>query len=84
MMGWYGGGAWGWGSWVVMTLMMVAFWGLVIWGLVAIFRGGRDDERTAAGGGRDPLEILDERFARGDIDTEEYRARQEVLRTAAH
>lgn len=85
MMGWYGEGAWGWAGWLVMTLMMVAFWGLVVWGLVAIFRGtSRGDDRSAAGRTRDPLEILDERFARGEIDAEEYRARQDVLRTAVH
>ena len=86
MMGWYGDGAWGWAGWLVMTLMMVAFWGLVVWGLVAIFRGtSRSDDRNTGGGRtRDPWEILDERFARGEIDVEEYRARQDVLRTAVH
>jgi putative membrane protein len=86
MMGWYGDGGWGWAGWLVMTLMMVAFWGLVVWGLVAIFRGTTrsDDRNTDGGRTRDPLEILDERFARGEIDAEEYRARQDVLRTAVH
>lgn len=84
MMGWYGSGAWGWGGWLVMTLTMVAFWGLVIWGLVAIFRGTRSDDRTTGGRTSDPMEILDERFARGEIDAEEYRVRQDVLRTAVH
>lgn len=85
MMGWYGDGAWGWGGWLVMTLMMVAFWGLVVWALVAIFRGtSGSDDRITEGRTRDPLEILDERFARGEIDAEEYRARQDVLRTAVH
>lgn len=85
MMGWYGDGAWGWAGWLVMTLMMVAFWGLVVWGLVAIFRGTTpSDDRNAEGRMRDPLDILDERFARGEIDAEEYHARQDVLRTAVH
>ena len=84
MMGWYGDGAWGWGGWLVMTLVMVAFWGLVIWGLVAIFRSTSTSDRNARDRARDPLEILDERFARGEIDVEEYRARQDVIRTAGH
>lgn len=85
MMGWYGNGAWGWGGWLVMTLTMVAFWGLVVWGLVAIFRGtARSDDRNVDGRTRDPKEILDERFARGEIDAEEYRARRDVLRTSVH
>lgn len=86
MMGWYGDGAWGWGGWLVMSLMMVAFWGLVIWGLVAIFRGSSQDGDKGPGtpSRRDPMEILDERFARGEIDVEEYRTRQDVLRSVTH
>lgn len=79
MMGWYGGGSWGWVGWLVMALAMVAFWGLVVWGLVAIFRGNRDANAATGTSGRDPLEILDERFARGEIDVDEYHARQETL-----
>lgn len=84
MMGWYGDGNWGWAGWLVMTLMMVAFWGLVVWGLVAIFRGttGSEGDRSTEGGRRDPLKILDERFARGEIDADEYRSRKDVLRSA--
>jgi uncharacterized membrane protein len=29
---------------------------------------------------RDPKEILEERFARGEIDVDEYRARMDILR----
>lgn len=84
MMGWYGSGAWGWGGWLVMTLMMVAFWGLVIWALVVIFRGTRDTGSATGASRRDPMEILDERFARGEIDTEEYHARRDALRATPH
>ncbi len=82
MTGWYHDGV-GWGGWLVMTLVMVAFWGLVAWGVVAIFRGGRDSGTTIGAGRHDAMEILDERFARGEIDAEEYHARQDVLRAAA-
>lgn len=85
-MGWYGMG-WGWVGWFMMTLVMVAFWGLVIFAVVAIFRGtgttnhtGKDTGQTGRVTRRDPMEILDERFARGEIDVDEYHARQEVLR----
>jgi putative membrane protein len=86
MMGWYGDGAWGWGGWLVMTLTMVAFWGLVVWALVAIFRGTtRSGDRNNHGRrSRDAMEILDKRFARGEIDADEYHARQDVLRTSVH
>lgn len=64
-MGWYHNGT-GWGAWLVMSLAMVAFWGLVIWALVVIFRGDRDADTMPSGRRRDPVEILDERFARGE------------------
>ena len=71
----------GWGGWIVMTLIMVAFWSVVVFAVVAIFRGDRDARSgPQQSRGRDPMQILDERFARGEIDVDEYRARQQVLR----
>lgn len=83
MNGWYhdGMGWGGWEGWILMGVFMVAFWGLAIWALSAIFRANRDAGTTTSAGRRDPMEILDERFARGEIDAEEYRARQDVLRS---
>ena len=79
MMGWYYGGT----GWLVMVLVMVAFWGLVIFGVVAIFRGiGKTNEPAERTPRRDPMRILDERFARGELDLDEYHARQDVLRGA--
>ena len=67
-----------------MTLAMVAFWALVVFAVVALFRG----TAAAPGGptgrtGADPMEILDERFARGEIDDDEYHARTRRLRAGA-
>ncbi len=81
MMGWYHDGV-GWGGWLVMVVSMLAFWALVVFAVVALFRAR--DEREPSTKGRDPLAILDERFARGEIDESEYRARAEVLRGAVH
>jgi putative membrane protein len=85
-MWWYGDGM-GWAGWLMMSLTMVAFWGLVIFAVVAIFRGtSQSRHHSGSGDGdapQDPKQILDQRFARGEIDAEEYRARQEVLRTGA-
>ena len=81
MMGWYGGGM-GWGGWIAMVLAMLVFWGLVIFAVVAIFRGTRKHEPVDPAAHRDPSEILDERFARGEIDADEYHARRSVLRDA--
>lgn len=72
-MGWYHDGV-GWGGWLLMTLAMVAFWALVVFAVVALFRGS---EPVAAR--RTPDQILDERFARGEIDETEYLARRDAL-----
>lgn len=80
MMWWYDGI--GWGGWVVMTLIMVAFWSLVVFAVIAMFRGDRDSRTYQGPRGDDPMQILDERFARGDIDSDEYHARQDALRAA--
>lgn len=87
MMGWYNNSV-GWGGWIMMSLAMVVFWGLVIFAVVAIFRGTSKATERGDRGDRvthpDPMQILDERFARGEIDEVDYHARQEVLRTARH
>ncbi len=77
-MWWYDG--MGWGGWVAMMLSMVVFWSLLFYGLLAIVRAAGDSGVGARATGTDPLEVLDERFARGEIDVDEYHARQEVLR----
>ena len=74
-MGWYHDGM-GWGGWLLMTLVMVIFWALVVVAVVALFRGAepRKDHRTAD-------QLLDERFARGEIDAVEYQTRRDTLHT---
>lgn len=68
---------WGWGAWLAMSLMMLAFWGLVAWLVVALVRGpGRDGWWGRSESARD---VLDERFAKGEIDENEYRQRRELL-----
>lgn len=76
---WWWNDAIGWGGWVVMTLIMVAFWSLVVFGAIALF-GGDQGRGTKALQDPDPLKILDERFARGDIEVDDYYARRDALR----
>ena len=56
--------------------MMVAFWVLVSLIVVWVVRSNRSGGSTQD---TDPLRILDERFARGEIDPEEYNNRRAVL-----
>jgi len=71
----------GWAGWLFMSLTALAFWALVVFAVVALFRGSRPDTTPSGGPGvdHDPRLILDQRFARGEIDAEEYHARQAVL-----
>ncbi len=82
MMGWYNDGAMSTGGWIAMLVMMSVFWGLVIFAGIMLFRGagnGRDSAPTGRPTYRDPMDILDERFARGELESEEYEARKTVL-----
>ncbi|HUZ11140.1 MAG TPA: SHOCT domain-containing protein [Acidimicrobiales bacterium] len=82
--GWNGGG-WGWGAWVFMAVMMVLFWGAIITGAIMIVRYSRDrhgPQPPIARDDHDPaMRVLDERFARGEIDADEYTRRRDLLRT---
>jgi putative membrane protein len=68
----------GWhdGSWGI--LWMVMLWGAIVVLVWLIARAIRPDAGGAARP-RDPKEILQERFARGEIDEAEYRSRLNVL-----
>ena len=68
------GGAWGLG----MMLMMLVFWGLVIAGIVLAIRWlAGQGERSRSDRA---LDILRERYARGEIDKDEFEAKQRDLR----
>jgi len=70
----------GWGM-ALMTVSTLLFWGLVIAGIVALVRytgrgvprGGPPAETGT------PQRVLAERYARGEIDEEEYTRRLAVL-----
>ena len=70
---WWIGGVWGIG----MMLMMLVFWGLVITGIVLAIRWlatqGRDSGRDSA------IEILRQRYARGEINKDEFEAKKRDL-----
>ncbi len=62
----------GWGMWVLMGLGVIGFWLLVAY-LVRTVIQGRPGTRTPPDSTRpEPLRLLDERLARGEIDLEEY------------
>lgn len=80
----HGYGGWGWGGWILTAVAMTLFFALVITVVVALVRylggGHRGPAAPGALPGRRPEDLLAERFARGEIDDEEYRRRILVLR----
>lgn len=75
--------AWGWGHMIFGGLIMIAFWGGIIVLIVLLVRrlGGRSGSghESTPTTRRTPLEILQERFAKGEIDKEEYEERRKLL-----
>jgi putative membrane protein len=63
-----------------MSLMMLAFWGLLAWVVVVLVRDRDHNVQSVSPRPPSPEEIVAERFARGEIDADEYRERLEALR----
>lgn len=83
--GWGAGGLGGWDAWWfgLHGLGMLLFWGLLILAVVllvrAVLHAGRP--QGGAGPGADPaLTTLRERFARGEVNQEEFERMREALR----
>lgn len=78
MMDW-GTGGWGFGDWAAMSTIMIVFLGVLIAFAVWVVRSARSD-RGSSGSVDSAGNLLAERFARGDIDTEEFTRSRELLR----
>jgi putative membrane protein len=71
------------GWWLTMMVIMALFWGAIIIGAGWLMRGsfncwpwmGRRTETTP----ETPADVLDRRFAHGDISAEDYQARRRLL-----
>ncbi|MFR9802801.1 SHOCT domain-containing protein [Pseudonocardia sp. RS010] len=75
----------GWG-YALTTVSMVLFWGLIIFGVIALIRYlGRADRSVTDGSSAEPIaeQVLGQRFARGEIDEQDYRQRLDTLRGRA-
>ncbi len=90
MMGWYGGGM-GWGGWLFMGLFWLLLLGVILYLVVRLLPTGGSGPGTGTGGVRgvgrpaqqeSPEEILDRRFARGEIDVEAYQVQRAALAQA--
>jgi putative membrane protein len=72
----------GGGYMVIGSLIMLLFWGgLIVLIVLAIrwFGGSSPRGKPQPGPGQSALDILEERFARGEIDAEELQERKRAL-----
>ena len=74
----------GW-AWIWMTVMMLGFWALVGAAIVVVVRSlpRRPDDGWARPPARTPQDILAERYARGEIDSDEFRRRSRDIASHA-
>ena len=76
MYGSWDGGGWG----VVMMLVALLFIALIVVGVVLLIRPSTHQAGTEPKPERSrALDVLDERFARGEIDREDYEERRRIL-----
>ncbi|MGO9159049.1 SHOCT domain-containing protein [Mycobacterium sp.] len=81
--GWmWNGGGWGWG-WIVGAVVLVVLFALVITAVILTVRyfseGGGHRGPGSPQQARGAEDVLGERFARGEIDEDEYRRRMTTL-----
>lgn len=71
----------GWLGWIFGPLMMIVFVGVIVAVVMLLTRGVSGPAHHAPGPSSrpDPLDILKERFARGEIDQKEFEERRRVL-----
>lgn len=76
----WGPGWWGSGFGVFHWLMMLLFWVLIIAGAVLIVRWLMDQARSPGSGSPETaLDILKKRYAKGEIDKEEFETKKREL-----
>ena len=80
-----GGGSWMWGFGILMVLGLLILIGLAVWAVLVVTK--REDDAAAragsptpdAGGRSRTRQVLDERYARGELNTDEYTERLHTL-----
>lgn len=84
-------GNWSGTDWVFMSVGMLVFWAVVAGGILWLVRTTSARSRSRAGGvsldkrgepgGPTARDILDSRYARGELSDDDYRARRDTLTT---
>jgi|SRR3990167_539469 len=82
MMGWeYNGGMmpWGFGGGLFGGLFMLIWWAIIIVVIVALVKWVAGQTKGTHGHEKTPLDILKERYAKGEINKEEFEAKKKDL-----
>ncbi len=64
-------------------IFMLLFWGVIIWGFVAFVKwvaGANGGAQAKNGEGKSAVEILKERYAKGEIDKNEFEDKKKDLK----
>ena len=80
-------GPWGWhygmmgGGWgmIFMIIAMILFWGLIIGGIILLVRFIFPSVSSGMKSSQDALEILKQRYAKGEIEKEEFNGKKQDL-----
>lgn len=71
--------AYGFHGWGLGWIFMILLWSVLILGVVALIRWLSRSSSTSPATGRTALDILEERYARGDIEKEEFEQKKRDL-----
>jgi len=80
--GYDGGGGWMWIFGGLMMVGVLVLIGLAVWAIISATNRGPSTAATPSvdlGGRTSARQVLDERYARGEIDSEEYTERLHTL-----
>jgi len=78
----YGGMGWGgigFGGMFAMVVFWIALIALIVWAVSRLLPGRQLQRRAPEAGQETPEDILDRRFARGEVDLETYQAQRAAL-----